>query len=106
VTENSDEKTGTVKYINEREKALKQTTNPDYYKTYEFDVYFPDDWQLKIEVKDASNLILSDDLIGQTIIDLEDRYFGNAYITAKRTLEIYKDIESAKKRGLENRSRK
>lgn len=69
-----------VKHIDERSKAISNDLNPEFFQSYEFDVNFPEDWQLKIEVCSANyyNLgIFSDEVIGETLIDLEDRYYGN-----------------------------
>lgn len=33
-----------------------------------------------------------DGLIGYTMVDLEDRFYGNPYLTLKKTLVIYKKI--------------
>ena len=45
---------------------------------YEFQAVFPGCPRLKIEMWDY-DLLFGDDLIGDTIIDLEDRYFSSDF---------------------------
>mmetsp|Transcript_30125 Transcript_30125/g.35520 ORF Transcript_30125/g.35520 Transcript_30125/m.35520 type:complete len:1909 (+) Transcript_30125:29-5755(+) len=54
------------------------TVNPDFYKVYEIPMKIPGESQLKISVYDWDRFHLpgsSDTLIGETIVDVEDRYF-------------------------------
>jgi hypothetical protein len=48
--------------------------NPKFYKMYEFDAEFPGAAPLVIKAYDYDDLF-GDDLIGTTIIDLDDRFF-------------------------------
>jgi len=48
--------------------------NPNFHKYYDFEGTFPGCSPLQIDVYDYDE-IFGDDLIGTTIIDLEDRYF-------------------------------
>jgi hypothetical protein len=48
--------------------------NPDFYKHYDFEATFPGCAPLVIEAYDMDDLF-GDDLIGETMVDLEDRYF-------------------------------
>lgn len=50
----------------------------DFYKLIEFDAELPGTSQLVIEVMDRDS-IGSDDLIGKTVIDLEDRWFDGRW---------------------------
>ena len=97
---NNDEGQG-IKYINERDKAKLNNLNPEFYQTYEFEVVFPESWELRIEIWDAGGII-SDDMIGYTSIDLEDRYYGNPYLTSKAILEFNKKEIEMKRNKLEN----
>ena len=37
-----------VKSINERDKNINQSLNPKFFRTYEFDATFPEDWKLEL----------------------------------------------------------
>jgi hypothetical protein len=50
--------------------------NPKFYRAYEFDASFPEDWKIEIQIFDKGSLTYTDALIGSTTVDLEDRYFG------------------------------
>lgn len=34
--------------MNERDKELSQTLNPKFFRSYEFDASFPEDWRFEI----------------------------------------------------------
>lgn len=53
-----------VKYINERDREVSQDLNPKFYRHYEFDANFPDDWKLEIKIYDKGSLAYTDALIG------------------------------------------
>lgn len=38
----------TVKYVNDRDKEVRQDLNPKFFRTYEFDANFPEDWKLEV----------------------------------------------------------
>ena len=61
--------------INEKKNHQNDQKNCKWYKYYDIAGEMPGSSNLKIEVLDYDDL-LSDDLIGSTIIDLEDRYFN------------------------------
>ena len=63
------------KIYNERDIYQLDEPNPKFYKSYDFEGTFPGCSPLRIEVWDYDE-IFGDDLIGTTIIDLEDRYFS------------------------------
>ena len=44
------------------------------------DVAFPTDWKLQIEVMDRGMFSYNDSLIGKTIIDLEQRRYGDKIV--------------------------
>ena len=62
--------------FNDRENAVDDVVDVDFYKLIEMDAELPGASQLKIDVYDKDT-IGYDDLIGSTIIDLEDRWFDN-----------------------------
>lgn len=47
---------------------------PKFFKSYEFEGTFPGCAPIEIEVWDYDD-IFGDDMIGKTVIDLEDRFF-------------------------------
>jgi hypothetical protein len=61
--------------INEKKNHQDDQKNCKWYKYYDIAGEMPGSSNLKIEVLDYDDL-LSDDLIGSTVIDLEDRYFN------------------------------
>jgi Ca2+-dependent lipid-binding protein len=63
------------KVYNERDNYQLDEPNPDFHKHYDFEATFPGCSPLKIDVFDYDD-IFTDDLIGTTIVDLEDRYFS------------------------------
>ncbi|ETW06932.1 hypothetical protein H310_03043 [Aphanomyces invadans] len=64
--------------FNDRLAYKKKTLNPDFYKCYVFDTTIPGPSQLAIQVWDYDR-IGTDDFIGETIIDLEDRWYHRAW---------------------------
>ena len=61
--------------INEKDNYKEDQKNCKWYKYYDIPGEIPGSSTLKIEVWDWDE-ILSDDLIGSTVIDLEDRYYN------------------------------
>lgn len=49
--------------------------NPQYFRYYELDAVFPDDWKLEVAIHDKGTF--SDKVIGSTIINLENRLHSN-----------------------------
>eukprot|EP00602_Paraphysomonas_sp_CaronLab_P003319 CAMPEP_0185019240 /NCGR_PEP_ID=MMETSP1103-20130426/1865_1 /TAXON_ID=36769 /ORGANISM="Paraphysomonas bandaiensis, Strain Caron Lab Isolate" /LENGTH=1852 /DNA_ID=CAMNT_0027549443 /DNA_START=18 /DNA_END=5573 /DNA_ORIENTATION=+ len=64
--------------FDDRENAIDDVTDVDFYKLVEFNAELPGFSQLVISVMDKDD-IGSDDVIGTTIIDLEDRWFDNRW---------------------------
>lgn len=64
--------------FNDRQNAVDDVTDVDFYKMVEFDAELPGTSQLQIQVMDKDT-IGSDDLIGRTTIDLEDRWFDGRW---------------------------
>lgn len=59
----------------ERDNYVKDTHNPNIYKMFEFHSQFPGCSPLRIQMWDHDELF-GDDFIGETVIDLEDRFFS------------------------------
>ena len=64
--------------INEQKNAFKNSRNCKWYKYYDLKVELPGSSKLRIQVVDY-NSVFKDDLIGETSIDIEDRYFDNRW---------------------------
>ncbi|KAJ8550633.1 hypothetical protein ON010_g10436 [Phytophthora cinnamomi] len=78
------------KKISDRKNYIEDTTDPDFYKMFVINTKLPGASMLTIEAMDH-DLIGGDDLIGKTMIDLEDRLFdkrwqamGKMYETSSR----------------------
>ena len=63
------------KTVNERSNYQPNCHNPDIYKMYEFNSEFPGCGHLKIQMWDH-DMVFGDDFIGESIVDLEDRFFS------------------------------
>ena len=75
------------KIYNERDNYQLDQINPTFYKSYEFDAEFPGAAPLSIKAYDYDDLF-GDDLIGETIIDLDDRFFSPEWQSIR-----YKPVE-------------
>jgi hypothetical protein len=64
--------------FDDRENAIDDVTDVDLYKVIEMNTELPGISQLTIEMMDKDD-IGSDDLIGKTVIDLEDRWFDKRW---------------------------
>ncbi|KRX05452.1 C2 domain [Pseudocohnilembus persalinus] len=64
-----------------KQKHLKKdTNNPDFYVSYDFDIVLPGSAILTLQVwSDQMALFGGDELVGQTKIDIEDRYFSDKW---------------------------
>lgn len=60
---------------NERDNYQLDQANPVFYKKYDFEGMFPGSSPVKIEAWDY-DAIFGDELIGTTILDVEDRFFS------------------------------
>ena len=69
---------GDKELVNERKKAFKDCKNCKWYQYYDLLIELPGSSKLRIQVVDYDALF-SDDLIGETSIDIEDRYFDNRW---------------------------
>jgi len=66
------------KKISDRDNYLEDNSTPHWYKMFELETEFPGPSLLGIKVFDW-DLLGGDELIGQTIVDLEDRFFQKAW---------------------------
>ena len=64
--------------VNEKKKAFKDCKNCKWYQYYDLRIELPGSSKLRIQVMDYDALF-SDDLVGETSIDIEDRYFDNRW---------------------------
>jgi hypothetical protein len=64
--------------LNDRKNAVDDAAEVDFYKMIATETELPGISQLNIELFDKE-LIGNDELIGKTIIDLEDRWFDNRW---------------------------
>jgi hypothetical protein len=79
------------KTFSERDNYQLDEANPDFYKLYEFEGHFPGSSVLKIEVWDY-DMIFGDELIGTSIMDLEDRYFTLDWMGMKEKPIEYRQL--------------
>lgn len=63
------------KVFSDRDNYQLDNPQPDFFKKFEFEGKFPGSTPLKVEVWDY-DMIFGDDLIGTSIVDLEDRFFN------------------------------
>ena len=66
------------KIYNERDNYQLDEPNPKFYRSFDFSGIFPGSSPLRIDVYDYDDLF-GDDLIGTSMLDLEDRYFSNEW---------------------------
>ena len=69
-----------MKYFIEDANPEKDTLNPEYFRAYEMMGDLPSDWRLTISIWNQSSIGF-DNVIGSTFMDLEDRYYGNEYVS-------------------------
>ena len=89
-----------TKEISDERALIPNTLNPSYFKTYELDAQFPQDLVLQLAIMNKN--LLGANSIGQTLIDLEDRYFGNVYIKQRLAYELKKKELEEKYRTWDN----
>ena len=68
------------KKIDDRINRFEDQPNPEWFKSFEFEGIMPGASLLKVQLWDYDALF-SDELIGETIIDLEDRFFSPRWQT-------------------------
>ena len=72
----------------ERDKASPMDLSPQIHMASEFNCRLPEDWKLEIRIMDKAFVAIADQLIGSTIIDLEDRFYSNPLLMSHRSLEL------------------
>eukprot|EP00003_Mantamonas_plastica_P023874 TRINITY_DN4363_c0_g1_i1.p1 TRINITY_DN4363_c0_g1~~TRINITY_DN4363_c0_g1_i1.p1 ORF type:complete len:910 (+),score=331.98 TRINITY_DN4363_c0_g1_i1:865-3594(+) len=70
--------TGEKNKINDKENGCMETLTPQFFKMYELDAVLPGNSELHIELYDY-DMIGFDELIGETVIDLENRWFSEEW---------------------------
>ena len=68
--------------ISERDNYIKDSHNPNFNKMFEFHTPFPGSGLLKIQLWDHDR-VFGDDFIGETLVDLEDRFFSPEWQSIK-----------------------
>jgi Ca2+-dependent lipid-binding protein len=71
------------KVFNESKNYILDEPNPVFNKLYEFEASFPGASPLSIKVMDFDD-VFGDDIIGETLVDLEDRYFSAEWQSLKQ----------------------
>ena len=84
-----------VKYVSEREDSMDGDLSPEFWRWYELDAIFPEDWRLEIAIYDKGVVGYADSLIGSTVIDVENRHYANPYILSLKALKM--EFEKNKK---------
>ena len=77
-----------TKQCNDREETIVQELNPQFFRTYEMDAQFPDDWKLEISIMDKATIEYADQLIGTTIIDIENRHLADTLYLDREAIKI------------------
>lgn len=85
-----EEQIKNVTYFIEEGNPEKDNLNPEYFRSYEMHGELPSDWRLAINIWSQGSMGF-DRIIGSTSIDMEDRYFGNKYISKLLMLNIAKN---------------
>jgi Ca2+-dependent lipid-binding protein len=67
------------KTVSDRENYQIDEPNPKFYKKYDFEGLFPGTSPVIIECMDY-DAVFGDELIGQSILDVEDRYFNLEWV--------------------------
>lgn len=99
----NDVNAGVCKHISDVNSVDKKTLNPSFFKNYELDAFLPADWKLTLLIYNQGSM-LYDSLIGEKEIDIEDRYFSDAFrmrtfALEERTKELQKEIKSLSQLG-------
>jgi hypothetical protein len=70
-----------------RDRYVKESLEPEFFESFEVPVEIPGDSHMEVEVWDYDGI--GDDLIGRTVIDLEDRWFSKSWRKlAKKPVEF------------------
>jgi len=49
-----------VKSVNERDKEIANSLNPQFFRVWEFDMFLPEDWRLELQIMDKAGLAFMD----------------------------------------------
>ena len=77
--------------FNEQKNYQLDTSDPKFHKSYDFIVDFPGARPLEISAWDYDDFF-GDDLIGKTVIDLDDRYFSQGWQAIEKKPIEYRDL--------------
>ena len=92
---------------NDRENSFDKNLSPRFFKVYEMTTQFPEDWKLEIKIMDKATFSAADQLIGSTVIDLENRLHSNLLFINKIAMKWHgKRIEDEYKKLKKDKSKK
>ena len=77
--------------LDDSKNGLSDTNNPGFYKCFDIPVSIPGASTLKIQVYDADGFS-RDDLIGETKIDLEERYYSREWQSLNKELDGFRKM--------------
>ena len=80
--------------VSTRDRYIAKTLEPEFYEVFEFGITLPGPSQLKIEVWDWDGI--GDDFIGQTVIDIEDRWYSKNWRDMKEERDNKMPLEYRK----------
>ena len=78
-----------TKEWNDRENSYNKNLSPRFFKIYEMNAVFPEDWKLELQIMDKAIVEFADQMIGRTIIDLENRLHSNMLFINKIAMKIH-----------------
>ena len=88
----TDPKRRITKSWSGRDFAVESELNPEFLQAQVLDVpCLAEDWKLHIKIMDRSGSFYRDQMIGETIVDLEARHHGDLLWLSKKTLEYEKE---------------
>jgi len=76
-----------TKEIRDNLRVVPLTLDPDYFRPYELDGRFPNDWKFELGIMNVGTPV--DYMIGSTMVDLEDRFYGDDNTKQRLAYEIY-----------------
>mmetsp|Transcript_30279 Transcript_30279/g.29597 ORF Transcript_30279/g.29597 Transcript_30279/m.29597 type:complete len:177 (-) Transcript_30279:658-1188(-) len=82
------------KTYNDRENYQLDEPNPKFFKHFDFDVEFPGAPPLVIQAYDYDDLF-GDDIIGETVVDLDDRFFCPEWQSINEKPVEYRQLKHA-----------
>jgi len=79
------------KVVSERDNYIIDCANPRFYKKYDFEGKFPGTSPVIIEVMDY-DAVFGDEVIGESLLDVEDRYFNMEWVNLDEKPIEYRQI--------------